>query len=101
MIAYKLFKKRKNGTLGSLFINKRAVLESGKWLVAEDHKTKGFSHRPGWHCTVAPSAPHLKVQGRVWYKVKISNYKTFIRPKSQGGKWLLADKLKILTPLEN
>lgn len=100
MIAYKLFRKRKNGTIGSLFINKRAVLEAGKWLVAEDHKTNGFSHRPGWHCTVAAKAPHLKKEGRVWYKVKISDYTTFNRPKSQGGKWLLANKLKILKPLE-
>lgn len=100
MIAYKLFKKRKNGTIGSLFINRRAVLDAGKWLVAEDHRTNGFSHRPGWHCTVAAEAPHLKVAGRVWYKVEVSDYRTFNRPKSQGGKWLVANKLKILTPLE-
>lgn len=100
MIAYKLFTKRKNGSIGSLFINRRAVLEPNKWLIAEDHRTDGFSHRPGWHCTVKPKAPHLKTQGRVWYKVEIQDYKTFCRPRSQGGKWLLANKLKILKPLE-
>ena len=100
MIAYKLFSLRKNGTIGSLFINRRAVLNTGQWLVAEDHQTKGFSHRPGWHCTTKPEAPHLKGGGRIWYKVQISDYTTFSRPRSQGGKWLLAKKLKIIKPLE-
>jgi hypothetical protein len=100
MIAYKLFTKRKNGTIGSLFINRRAVLKPSQWLVAEDHRTDGFSHRPGWHCTARPEAPHLKADGRVWYQVEIEDYTTFKRPQSQGGKWLLANKLKIIKPLE-
>lgn len=99
MIAYKLFKKRKNGTIGSIFINKRAILKPGEWLKAEDHKTKGFSHRPGWHCCLQPKAPHLKENGRLWYAVEISDYREFTRPESQGGKWLLADNLKILNSL--
>lgn len=44
----------------------------GVWLEAEDHPTKGLSHRPGWHAGVLPLAPQLRnKQGtiqpfRVW-----------------------------------
>lgn len=57
--AYKLFRRRGDGSLGPLFINKRQRIPLGEWLQAEDHPTKGYAHRPGWHCGVAPSAPHL------------------------------------------
>jgi hypothetical protein len=48
-IAYKLFRVRKDGTLGPLFINRPQRVPVGKALVAEDHPTKGFAFRPGWH----------------------------------------------------
>ena len=104
MRAYKLFKKRKDGTLGPLFINAGQVIPVGEWLVAEDHPTKGFAHRPGWHCTMRPEAPHLKLatktQKRVWCEVEIQGeVKVYDRPESQGGTWVLAEQLKVVREL--
>lgn len=100
MFAYKLVRQRKDGTLGPLFINRRAILPIGKWMESEDHPTKGFKHRPGWHCTLEPKAPHLSTKGRVWVKVLVTD--DFIyepRPASQGGSWILAKRMKILEKL--
>lgn len=96
MIAYKLLRKRKDGTLGPLFINARLRVPLNEWLEAEDHPTKGFSHRPGWHCTLQPIAPHLSTKGRVWCRVLIQGTKTYDRPESQGGTWVLAKRMKVL-----
>jgi len=101
MIAYKLFRLTKKGSLTSLFINKRFELPLKAWLVAESHKTKGFTFRKGWHCCKEPVAPHLKMvlksgEVRVWAKVEIGDYVEFPRPESQGGDWLLADKMRII-----
>jgi len=90
MKAYKLMRLRKNGTLGSLFINKRDVIPIDVWLEAEDHPTKGYAHRPGWHCTFKPVAPHLSLKNRVWVEVEVEDFEVFERPISQGGKWILA-----------
>lgn len=94
--AYKLFRVRKNGTIGSLFINRKAILPIGEWLEAKPYKTKGFAFRPVWHCTKKPNAPHLGMEGRAWYKVEIQAYTEHIRPKNQGGMWYLAHRMKIL-----
>lgn len=99
-IAYKLLRRRKDGTLGPLFINKRQVIPVGEWLTAESHPTKGYAFRPGWHCTVKQDAPHLSKAGRVWCAVEVSDYTTFSRPVSQGGEWVLANRMKVLTVLE-
>jgi hypothetical protein len=101
MIAYKLFKVRKDGSIGSLFINAAARLPIGEWMQAEDHKRKGYAHRPGWHATARPFAPHLMLdlasgEHRVWFTVDIEDYETIQRPDNQGGIWYLAKKLKIL-----
>jgi len=96
MITYKLLRKRKNGTLGPLFINRRQVIPIGEWLQAENHPTKGFAVRPGWHTTSNPEAPHLSMRDRVWMKVKIDDYEKIVRPKSQGGVWWLANQMKVL-----
>lgn len=95
MVAYKLMKLRKNGTLGSLFINRKEVYPIGEWLQAENYPTKGFAERFGWHCTFKPIAPHLSTKGRVWVEVEVENFKEYNRPESQGGTWILADKMKI------
>jgi len=95
MIAYKLFRKRKNGTLGPLFINRRQIIEPNKWLCAESHRTKGYAFRPGWHCCSIPVAPHLKMEGRVWCLVEIEEFECIVRPKSQGRMWYLAQRLKL------
>ena len=47
--AYKLFIKRKDGTIGPLFIGRKQRIPMGVWLEAEDIPTKGYAHRPGWH----------------------------------------------------
>ena len=96
MKAYKLMRMRKDGTLGSLFINKKAVIPLGEWLEAEDHPTKGYAHRPGWHCTFKPEAPHLTMRGRVWVEVEVEDYGVFERPINQGGKWILAKIMKVV-----
>lgn len=96
MKAYKLLRKRKNGSLGPLFINKQQVIPVGEWLKAENHPTKGYAVRPGWHCTVKKSAPHLSERNRVWCQVEVEDFTKFIRPESQGGEWVLANKMKII-----
>jgi len=100
-IRYKLFRVRKDGTIGPLFINRKQRVEMNVWLDAEDHPTKGFAHRPGWHLTERPHAPHLKMSDdRVWYMVEVEGERRITRPKSQGGEWILADRIKVLHPVE-
>ncbi len=91
---------RKNGTLGSLFINKRVVIPIGEWLEAEDHPTKGYAHRPGWHCTFKLEAPHLSMKNRVWGEVEVKDFTTYDRPINQGGKWILAKWMKVIRILK-
>lgn len=99
MKAYKLVRQMADGSLSPLFINKRMRIPLGVWLQAESHPTSGFAHRPGWHCTLKPEAPHLALnpkgcRPRVWVEVEIDDYEFFERPESQGGKWVLANKIK-------
>lgn len=96
MKAYKLLSLKKDGSIGSLFINKRARLPIGEWMEAEDHPTKGYAHRKGWHCMLKPDAPHLTEKGRVWAEVEVDEFEYFDRPESQGGRWVLAQKMKIV-----
>lgn len=96
MQCYKLFRIRKDGSLGPLFINRRLRIPVGVWLPAEDHPTKGYAQRPGWHCVAEQKAPHLKKkEDRVWCKVSVRDYTEFSRPDSQGGLWYLANQLKV------
>lgn len=99
MVAYKLIRKLKDGSLSPLFINKKLRIPIGVWLEAEAHQTKGFAFRPGWHCTLKPVAPHLSTKGRIWVEVEIEDYETYNRPESQGGTWVLAKKMKIIKEL--
>lgn len=95
MIAYKLLRLRKDGTLGPLFINARQRIPVGVWLPAEPHRRRGYAFRPGWHCTLVPVAPHLSPKGRVWCRVDIEDYQCYSRPESQGGTWVLAKRMKL------
>lgn len=95
MKAYKLLRKRKNGTLGPLFINRKQVVEIGKWLKAEFHPTTHFAPRKGWHTTAKPEAPHLHKRDRVWAEVEIKNFEKFKRPMSQGGLWYIAQQMRL------
>lgn len=93
---YKLFHRRRNGTLGPLFINRSLIVPVGKWLEAEDHPTKGYAHRPGWHACLRPVAPHLRGGAdRVWCRVSLKGTRFFDRPETQGGRWVLAQKLRV------
>jgi len=101
MKAYKLFRVLKNGDITPLFINKNKVLKIGEWMPSENHPTKGFKERKGWHCTAEPKAPHLKLKLangtiRAWYQVEIEDFKEENRPKTQGGLWYLADRMRII-----
>lgn len=103
MIVYKLFRLRKDGSIGPLFINARLRMKIGEWMPAEFHPTKGYAVRPWWHCCALPIAPHLTEKGRVWAACEVDEYMTYFRPQNQGLKWILAKKikvLKILTPEE-
>lgn len=97
--AYKLFRKRKSdGAVTSLFIDKSRPLRSGEWMKAEPHLTKGFAFRPGWHCALEPVAPHLGMKDREWWEVEVCNWKEYHRPASQGGVWLLSEWIRLVKP---
>lgn len=102
MIAYKLIRKMKDG-YAPLFINKRLRMQEGEWYAAENHPTKGFAERFGWHCTLKPEAPHLSetIDNRVWVKVELSgDLVHYDRPESQGGTWVLCTgAMKIIEEL--
>ena len=94
--AFKLFRRRKDGSLGTLFINRPRRIPVGEWLRAEACPTKGFAFRPGWHCCAQPAAPHLGTRGRVWCEVEINEFAPFVRPASQGGLWYLAQEMRVV-----
>lgn len=96
MFGYKLFRVRKDGTLGPLFINRKQRLSTGVIYDAEEHPTKGFAFRPGWHICSEQNAPHLSKKNRIWAKVKFSDYTAHKRPESQGGLWYTANKMEIV-----
>ena len=100
MKAYKLLRTKKDGKLYPLFINKKVETPIGCWMDAECHPTSGFAVRQGWHCCFKPIAPHLKLElktgeKRVWVECEVEDFETYNRPESQGGSWILAQKMKI------
>jgi len=98
-LTYKLFRVRKDGAIGSLFINAQARYTTDVWMEARPFRKKGFQFRPGWHSMCEPKAPHLSIKGRAWYLVEIDQYSIEQRPASQGGEWYLSDRLRIVRPL--
>lgn len=105
--AYKLLRLGKDGNLHPLFIERNQTIPVGEWLQAEDNSTyattHGFASRPGWHCCFKPIAPHLKTElasgeKRVWCEIEVdhSTIKTYPRPESQGGTWILAQRMRIV-----
>lgn len=101
MIAYKLVRKLKDGKLYPLFINKKCAIEFGVWIQAECYPTKGFATRQGWHCCFQPYAPHLKTElasgeHRVWVECEVEDFEAYDRPESQGGQWILSQKIKFM-----
>lgn len=101
MKAYKLLRMKKDGNLYPLFINKTIPTPLNEWLIAECHPTKGFAVRQGQHCCFKPVAPHLKKElangeKRVWVECEVEDFTKYERPESQGGAWILAQKMKII-----
>ena len=94
--AWKLLRVRRDKSLGPLFINRSQVIPLNKWLQSENHPTKGFAIRPGWHATPRPHAPHLSKKGRAWCRMQLKGVKPFNRPASQGGQWYLAKWMKVV-----
>lgn len=106
MKAYKLVRLKKDGKIGSLFINRKFNMPMCEWVEAKDHPNKNFKHRVGWHCTLKPEAPHLKMvlangERRVWVEVEVDDYTLLERCESQGGTWVLANKMKVIGVLDN
>ena len=104
MKAYKLL-RIKNGKLYPLFIHRKFETPMNIWMRAECYPTKGFAVRKGWHCCFIPYAPHLNMvlsngEQRVWAECEIKEWDTYNRPESQGGAWILAQKIKIIRTLQ-
>lgn len=100
MKAYKLLRIKKDGKLYPLFIDKTNETPLNVWMDAECHPTKGFAVRKGWHCCFKPIAPHLKTElasgeKRVWVECEVEDWESYDRPESQGGAWILAQRMKI------
>lgn len=94
--AYKLFRLRKDGTLGPLFIGASIRVPSdGTWVKFRAIRKKGFKFRPGWHACARPEAPHLSTRGRVWCEVSLAWATEHHRPESQGGLWYTAEYLRV------
>lgn len=101
MTAYKLLRILSDGSLYPLFINKRQSTPLNVWLPAECHPTKGFAIRQGWHCCFQPVAPHLKKElasgeKRVWVECEVEDWQSYDRPESQGGAWILAQRMMLI-----
>ena len=106
MKAYKLLRKKKDGLLYPLFIDKKNSTPLNIWMQAECFPTKGFAVRQGWHCCFKPLAPHLKMklktgEERVWVECEVEDWASYDRPESQGGSWILAQRMKLIRELTN
>ena len=96
IFAFKLFRIRKEGSIGSLFVEPTARHPIGTWIPAKAHSHKKLKFRKGWHALIHPNAPHLSKKNRAWYIVMVDNYEVIDRPKNHGGKWVIAQKLNII-----
>ena len=107
---YKLFRLRKDGSLGPLFIGAKQRINLGEWMEAQDIPTQGYARRPGWHSGELPYAPHLSEKGRVWCECEVFDivrysramrevprygWYPFKRPSNQGGEWIISGNLKV------
>lgn len=104
MRAYKLLRIKKDGNLYPLFIHKTYATPIGEWMQAECYPTAGFAVRCGWHCCFSPFAPHLKTklangEQRIWVECEVEDWNSYDRPESQGGAWILAQRMKIVRRL--
>ena len=102
MIAYKLLRRKKDGSLGPLFVGRASRLSFGVTYEARsDLPHPGLAHRPGFHCCAEPKAPHIKRvlkngERRVWCEVRIYGVTRHDRPECQGGVWYTALHMEIV-----
>ena len=106
MKVYKLFRLGQHKKIYPLFINRKQETKMNEWLQADCFPTNGFAVRQGWHCCFLPLAPHLKEElasgeKRVWVECEAEDTETYKRPESQGGAWVLAQRLKVIRILNN
>lgn len=104
-IAWKIFRLRRDGSLGPLFVERDRIIPIGEWLDATlDIIPKGLSTRPGWHCA-STVPPHIKLgrlasgEVRVLARVEIRDFELHYRPEAQGGLWFTSRWLKVLEVL--
>lgn len=75
--AFKVFKRRKDGTLGSLFVDCRRRIAVGKWIEAKDaFRPTWLSFLPGWHshADFSKAKALLKAaDNRVMYEVLVKD----------------------------
>lgn len=98
MKAYKLVRLGKDGNCYPLFINKKEAFRFGEEMIAGYYPTPGFAGRKGFHCCFKPLAPHLKErlangEQRVWIELEVFDFEKYDRPESQGGAWILAERI--------
>lgn len=98
-VGFKLLRRRTDGTLGPLFINKGQRIDVGVEYPYENHPTLGYKVRPGWHVLAKPEAPHLSTRNRVWCRVEFTPMAEYKRPAHQGGEWFLGSTMKIVEVL--
>lgn len=105
--AYKLLRKRKDGSLGSLFVGRSFILKKNiNYMASTNLPHKGLAYRPGFHCCSKPIAPHLKMtlsngEQRVWAYVELDGeIEKIKRPECQGGIWYVSSMMKILKILD-
>lgn len=99
MIVYKMFRVMKDGTLSSLFINKKARYKLNEKYTAGFYPTKGYTSRMGFHSVGSPNAPHLTLKGRAWFECEIEDFTKIQKPLSQGGQWYISKTIKIIKQL--
>ena len=103
MKAYKLFRLRKDNTLGPLFIDAKLRIPTDTWMKSKLGKPpkSSWKVRQGWHCCYQPVAPHLNstITSRVWCEVEVRHTTELPRPDRLGGNWILADELKVVRRL--
>ena len=104
--AFKLVRKRKDGSLGPLFVERNRVFDPGIVLFANPFSKipQGLSYRPGFHCCTKPEAPHIKLrlksgEERVWCEVLLADYVKHLRPACFGGMWLVGQVMEIIRVL--
>lgn len=105
--AYKLFRVRRDGSLGPVIINRGARIPVGEWLECEDHsgkaKSYGVAVRVGFHACAEPVAPHLTkpskkadADNRTWYAVELEGAVEMHRGVDGGSDWFVARRMRVV-----